>query len=382
MNSKVRVSFLELDEKKQNNVKNIFESLKLKNCLIEFRSSTEISYQSEFVVLDSQDNFFEIQEEDLKSNLAIIFYVEDVNFFESFKRDLINHIHSSSNKIHFFFDDNTGFNQLNLMSFIKAHIREARHGVDVEELTALHKLIEVSQKQLKKIKQIHEKIVPMRSDKIKGLSLLSKFGAGVSPGGEFFDIVKGSSECLILMSSSTSYVTSSVVLSHFEPFQSKNSFALQEIEDYLTEIYHDFSQKGLSLENSDCQILMLRVDLAKLILEGHIFGHFDLRSSHHEIFKGNDLDFNPVFFEKSYIKHRLGRNERCGFFSPGVLLNLQKSFQGPNKDNFLKKIMTYTGREMINEAFFQMNSVVEGAFLDYDATILSIEVDNNVIVQV
>src|SRR5690606_26480195 len=97
----------------------------------------------------------------------------------------------------------------------------ARDGVDkmeeVRQLTIkLNSLVSQNLGELHRLKRLHERLVPLRGEKLKGVSIHSKFAAGESAGGEFFDTVARERELLILMASSRSYIASSAILGHFE----------------------------------------------------------------------------------------------------------------------------------------------------------------------
>src|SRR5690606_21248150 len=96
--------------------------------------------------------------------------------------------------------------------------------------------------ELHRLKRLHERLVPLRGEKLKGLSIHSKFAAGESAGGEFFDTVAREREVLILLASSRSYIASSAILGHFEDLRAKNSFDLESLEKFVTSLSYELKK--------------------------------------------------------------------------------------------------------------------------------------------
>lgn len=243
-------------------------------------------------------------------------------------------------------------------------------------------LLQRSLSELQRVKELHEKIVPMRFEKIKGLSLYSKFGAGQEKGGEFFDIVKSDMECLILITSSQSYVGSSIVLAHFEQFQQKEKITLEDIEIFLNELFLDLRDRGVFKNGESLSLFIAKVDLGKMSLEGHQFGDFRIFSSLSETHSGNELDLNPNFFEKSHFTMKLERNGKFVILSPGTVQNLRESYSLDEIKSLANDLVKKPAKAAINEVFYQMDRLKSGSFLNYDSTVLFLEVDPNVIIEV
>jgi hypothetical protein len=246
----------------------------------------------------------------------------------------------------------------------------------------MNRIVGRSLAELQRLKRLHEKIVPMRKENYKGLNIVSKFGAGESSGGEFFDIVKGDKEFLVLVTSSSSYVVSSMVLTHFEYFRDKTSFSNQEMEKFLTDLSLDIRDRGFDEQDERVvEIFLMRIDLNSLQIEGHQFGEFELKSIKGVHTKSNELPLDDMFFEKSHFTSRLDRGEKLLILSPGVLRNFhtRKEELSPS---FYSDLFEQSPSQMINEIFFQMKKEVKGDFLNHDATVIYLEVNPNVIVQV
>jgi len=255
--------------------------------------------------------------------------------------------------------------------------------VDLGEVSQqMNKIVGRSLAELQRLKRLHEKIVPMRQEKFKGLNIVSKFGAGESSGGEFFDIVKGDKQFLVLVTSSSSYVVSSMVLTHFEYFRDKDSFSNEEMEKFLTDLSLDIRDRGFDEQDDRVvEIFLMRIDLNSLQIEGHQFGEFELKSLKGVHTKSNELPLDDMFFEKSHFVSRLDRGEKLLILSPGVLRNFQ-SRKEELSTSFYTDLFEQAPNQMINEIFFQMKKEVKGDFLNHDATVIYLEVNPNVIVQV
>ena len=69
---------------------------------------------------------------------------------------------------------------------------------------------------LKSVQKISKKIIPIRKEKIKGITISSKYIAGLDSGGEFFDLNKGENQLTIFLSSVNSYSLSTFFLGFYE----------------------------------------------------------------------------------------------------------------------------------------------------------------------
>ena len=66
------------------------------------------------------------------------------------------------------------------------------------------------------IKSLHDRLVKVRVDPLKGANLSSKFMAGEKSGGEFFEIIQNDQEIIFLQVGSDSYLVSSIILSEIQ----------------------------------------------------------------------------------------------------------------------------------------------------------------------
>ncbi|MCO4793880.1 MAG: hypothetical protein KC493_09215 [Bacteriovoracaceae bacterium] len=319
--------------------------------------------------------------EEFSKKVADFFLYFNLNELDESLKEKINLLYTNAPHVTGLIDTSNPL-EFHLPMFASSIRERLESKLDLGNVTQqMNKIVGRSLAELQRLKRLHEKIVPMRNESFKGLSILSKFGAGESSGGEFFDIVKGDKEFLVLVTSSTSYVVSSMVLTHFEYFRDKESFSNAEMEKFLTDLSADIRERGFESDERMAEIFLMRIDLNSLQIEGHQFGEFELKSIKGVHTKSNELPLDDMFFEKSYFKSKLDRGEKLLILSPGVFRNFQTRKQELKK-NFYEGLFDLVPNQMINEIFFQMKKEVVGDFLNHDATVIYLEVDPNVIVQV
>lgn len=260
------------------------------------------------------------------------------------------------------------------------------------ELSSIHMVeekidnaLEIASKELQRVKKFHEKLVPMRQDSFKGIEIVSKFSAGESSGGEFFDFFESERKIVILMTQCNSYLLSSSVLLQMEMLKSKGQYSMGELENLATALMQELSllqessRKKLSLS-----LCFAVIDRASLDVEGHVFGEFDsIGDKGDSLFYSNKYPLSQSFFEKSYFKSKMQRGGKYFFVSPGVHMNTGDRIEGESIMVFLRETLKENGaNNVINELFYQMKKNTTSTFLEYDATVISLEVKDNVIVQV
>lgn len=274
-----------------------------------------------------------------------------------------------------------GFLGVNL---ILSYIQKREEGIAEQTGEHLGKVLEQSLLELQRVKKLHEKVVPIRQEKVKGVSIYSKFAAGFSSGGEFFDIKKGDNELIILLTSAKSYVASSVILGHFEEFQKKGDTSREGIEDFLEELIDECRTLDL-IDREDHTLLQLdviRLDLRTYEYEGFHFGKGRYYSDGILKISSNDLSLNENSFEQSYFKGTLRRGQKLIYLSPGTLQNFEFRKQEDKINKVILEQFSNGAREILNEAFFQLKKDNEEDFLKYDASIIYVEVDPNAFIQV
>lgn len=261
----------------------------------------------------------------------------------------------------------------------------ARDGADkMSEVRALsvklNALVSQNLAELHRLKRLHERLVPLRGEKLKGLSIHSKFAAGESAGGEFFDTVAREREVLILLASSRSYIASSAILGHFEDLRAKTSFNLESLEHFVTSLSYELKK----LQVQEVELMLMSMDLKTMEVKGYNFGGATIWKDGQAINKVNELEINPNFVEKAFVEFRLGRGERALIRSSGLGRNLSETDYASKERwaEFLKGVNTRSAQDLMTELFFQLKKNRHTDFLKTDASAILIEVDQNAIVQV
>lgn len=260
-------------------------------------------------------------------------------------------------------------------------------GTGVEEgegQAHLGKILEQSLIELQRVKKLHEKVVPLRQEKIRNINLFSKFAAGYSSGGEFFDIKKDDKQIIILVTHAQSYVASSIVLSHFEQFQKVRDANKEKLEEFLEDLIDECRELDLIDRDTPeaLQLDLLRLDLRTYEYEGYHFGNGAYFSNGVKLSNENNRALNENFFEEAHYKGILERGQKLIYASPGVLQN----FKNKNEEGMLTKVVEQQykngPREILNEIFFQLKKDSDEDFLKFDSSVIYLEVDSHAFFQV
>ena len=242
----------------------------------------------------------------------------------------------------------------------------------------LDELVSNSLTELHRVKKLHEHIVPLRSSKFKGVELFSKYFAGQSSGGDFFDVIESGGSVLLLLASTPSYVFSSVVLTNF--IQLKERYrGVEQLDEFLDSCVAEMrSLSGNSIIN-DFEVLLANIDTSTLQIKGRIFGKIDVISEKARQVESNQFPVDKPFYEKAKFSFELERGERVLILSPGIHKNCDGIINGEEYIRFVQNNMGEQPKNLFNEIFFQLKKDVEGDFLKHDATVILLEVDTNVI---
>jgi len=251
----------------------------------------------------------------------------------------------------------------------------------IEVSQNLNETVEFTLSELQRIKSIHERLVPVRSDDLKGLQIASKFAAGESSGGEFFDMIKSDQECLLLLTNSKSYVVSSLVLSHFEIFRESKDFSKEMMKSFIKNLNDELSSKEIPEKRKKVDMFVARIDLKKMMIEGYNFGNNELITSDKHAVDANENDMDGAL-EESEFEIRMSRGDKLMLLSPGVKSNSNGILSGQNYLNFAKEQVNSAPRQCLDEMFYQLKRFTNTSFLKDDASIIFFEVKPNVIVQV
>ncbi|MBY0413033.1 MAG: hypothetical protein K2Q18_02655 [Bdellovibrionales bacterium] len=231
----------------------------------------------------------------------------------------------------------------------------------LDQLAAdLDKVYEYTKSELLRVKDLHDRLVKMRVDNLKGVSITSKFMAGEKSGGEFLDMMQTDSHVLIVQAGSDNYLLSSLIISELEVLKlSTPTTSLKEQgETFLKIINHHAIEMNAKL--SYC---LINVDLKNLQVDCN--------------FKGDGF----LYFHKNLIsfqapaKFKIKPTEKLYVLSNGAIKNLLELNPGLSIEDFYKENADKETRDLINEFFFEASRNKAGNFLIYDALMFAVEVD-------
>lgn len=232
--------------------------------------------------------------------------------------------------------------------------------------------------QLIKIKTVYEKKLPRRQTKTKGLSLFSKYSAGESNGGEFFDYFQNDHHVFLMMSSTDSYLASSSILTIFNDLK-KQTHLDQEIEkDFVSGVLSEVDKINLH-KNKPISLSLFTavIDTRTLDVFGHNVGHFNLYSS------GTHLSQSLAQYKTNWklsdyeYTNKIQREDKILIVSPGLALNLSDRAPLTDLEGILRRQDLETF-QVLDEIFFQVKKGMDADFLNHDASAILLEVDKNV----
>jgi hypothetical protein len=241
----------------------------------------------------------------------------------------------------------------------------SNEALQLEKLSRdLAQIEERTQSELRGIKELHDRFVKMRTEKIKGGELSVKFMAGEKSGGEFFDYIVQDNHMLFIQAGSDSYVTSSLIISAMEELKLKNSDIYESIESFIASLKFLANEHNAKLNYT---ILILKMKN----MEATIFS------------QGNSkLYYNKEILtlgKSSIIK--LHRGAKVTFLSEGTLNNWKSYHDEKKLCNFLNSNLEMSKRDFINEIFFELSRHKKGMFLNHDALVAMLEINENVLLQ-
>lgn len=236
--------------------------------------------------------------------------------------------------------------------------------------------------QLQRVKKLHEQIVPIRKEELKGMRLYSKFAAGESSGGEFYDVAKGDNELLFILSSTDSYLASSLILTHFDLLVDAKSWSKNRLEKFLSQLSVEIEAlKTVNDTKVKVELMLGRVNTSSFDFEGWHFGGGELIGSKKFYFAENHFPFNQSFFEKSFFTTKLNRGDVFVYLSPGIHKNSSGIIDGKEHRSFVRDLIQKGHKTLTNEIFFQLKKNCNGDFLPYDATMVYFEVDEHIMLK-
>ncbi|WP_372654025.1 hypothetical protein [Halobacteriovorax sp.] len=240
--------------------------------------------------------------------------------------------------------------------------------IDSEDLNevgqSIEKIMAAAINELQRVKEIHEKLVPIREESFKGLTATSKFGAGESSGGEFFDVITTDNEVLLLLARSRSYLVSSIIMKQFDDLRGSTAFGDKKINEFISGLNVEIENSKIKEEKRKLDVLFIRMDLKKM--KGRVWksGNSEL------ILNSNIIEENEFSIE---------RGEKLIVLSSGLLDN------SPGREivrNIAITNVNKSRRELLDEVFYNLKKEKTGMFFTHDATMIVFEVSKNAIIQI
>ena len=218
---------------------------------------------------------------------------------------------------------------------------------------------------------------------------MGKFAVGEASGGEFFDIAKGSSSLVFLLTATKSYLYSSMIPSSFENLKGQRGQRAQDkktMESFLDELTNKFSSPTLRERESlkSTELLLFSLDLLSLKFRAYRFGSSEIVSNISGVSLGNSYPLHSDYYERAQSKGKLKRGERWAIISPGLICNFAGVTQGDSVSSKMAEEMKEgtTSQKLMDEVFLQVKGKKKGPFLKNDASLVFLEVDPRAIIKV
>lgn len=230
----------------------------------------------------------------------------------------------------------------------------------------LEKIYEYTKSELTRIKDLHDRFVKVRVDKLKGMTLTSKFMSGEKSGGEFFEILQNDHEVVFIQTGSDSYILSSILLGEIETLKDKATTGSlhSHAEQFLKIINHH-------AQENKCEITycLMSINLKNLHASFNVKGQGYL-------FYENEW----ISFEKP-MQLKLKPKSRVCLISDGAFKNWNL-LSKKHIENFFKSNTETVTKDMVNEFFFEVSRNKAGNFLIYDALLAVVDVEENKLYQI
>lgn len=217
-----------------------------------------------------------------------------------------------------------------------------------------------------KAKKIHEVLIPKRSDEIKGITFLNKYGAGDGGGGEFYDLIHSGNKIFQVLITSQSYLISSALMGVLNLHKQKEFSAEDFMADAKAEVQ---SINGAKKKASEVDISVLELDASQLKLKLHGSGRAEFYS-----YLNGKIDIKSPY--------QLVKGEKIIVFSSGFIFNWKEGRIKQELYSFLNNHHQLTQNDLMMELFLQLSLVKETEFLSKDATVVMMEVNRHGIHQI
>lgn len=238
----------------------------------------------------------------------------------------------------------------------------------------LSSILAQTMKELDRVKQIHQAVVPMREFKIKGIHSVLKFLSGEKPGGEFFDSVMNEGEQWCFYVRSHSYVVASMLISEIERLKAEKNIAtkLNQFFETLANLQTEYKT------NIECSITRLDTKSLKVEVWNQSSAEFFVDGN--SVIQKNINRITPSELKLEEIK--LKPETKFFFLSSGLRQVYAAFFADYGLNTFVKDHYKLDDRDFLNELFFKIKSKNIGMFLPYDSLACVTTIDANSLFQI
>jgi hypothetical protein len=351
----IDVSYLCIDDKYNDSIK---KTIKDSNANLNFVKNVDSSlFNGPLILSVSNENLKKVLDLIDDRNESVIVAFQDKSNFR-----LMSFFKLNLDKIFGFIDLSLDY-EYNI-PIVKNYLNMnySKKSIGIEKLSKdLEKILDFTQTELSRVKEMHDRIVKLRTENLKGAKVQIKFMAGEKSGGEFFDFIDCDGEMIIIEAGSDSYVTSSMIISEVEALKEKKN-PKDEIQTFINNIVK-FSEDFKSKVN----YLITVINMRSLDVQYYQRGNSKL-------FINNELrDVSGIGTLK------LKRGEKLFVLSEGALKNWNLHNKESELGAHLGKHFELPVKDFINEFFFELYRHKNSSFLAYDALMCVVEIDQNVI---
>ncbi|MFZ4712503.1 MAG: hypothetical protein ACOYL6_02215 [Bacteriovoracaceae bacterium] len=255
---------------------------------------------------------------------------------------------------------------------------------DLRELgDEINQILTKVEKEMIRVKKIHSHIMPKRAQHFKNIEVESKFATGEGSGGEFFDLFESGNKVLFFLSSSNSYLTSTITLGTFHEMKGKEltmkalESSLKDLESNFKTLQETKNKKVLTLE-----VLVGIINLKTMEFDGYNFGNNAVITNMKKSINTNNYTVDKGFLPEAQFHLKFERGESAAIVSSGLKKNCQDVIDGQGYLEYIQRGFTLHKGDLMNEVFFHLRKNMASEFLNHDATLVSFRIDANALVEV
>lgn len=238
----------------------------------------------------------------------------------------------------------------------------------------LSSILAQTMKELDRVKEIHQAVVPMREFKLKGIHSVLKFLSGERPGGEFFDSVLNEGEQWSFYVRSHSYVVASLLISEIESLKAEKNIATK-----VNNFFEILAKMQLEYKTQiECAVTRLDTKSLKLEVWNQSSGEFFVDGN-----SAIQKNINKISSEELKCEEvKLKPETKLIFLSSGLRQVYSASFSDYPLNSFVKDHYKLAERDFLNELFYKIKSKNIGMFLPYDSLACVTYIDANSLFQI